>query len=657
MKPNTIIFVLLTAATVFLVTSTSQKTTGKVPEYAELSLPELKEDSQLIEDTNTPQTLEDLSLPQLLALDPETVDFINTNVEEFPEESAEWALKIENDFARYKVLKTVLYKWADQSPKTCAFWVEQMPAFDKNLDLYITVARSWASNAPTSAMEEYRSLDKKTNKEKYGKFVTPLTKAVLEVWAEKSPDLAASWVTQTISNQNERNEYYPVIMHAWFKNSSPKRLFSWLIQFKYDETADLDSVFLMQEWVMKDSQAPFEWLSSQLKNDYIDELTRVASDTLAQKDLKACETLLNEPKMAGVKNSLVEAITFLTAGKDDKKALESISKLSDLELADSICTRSAMELAGKDDDAILYVKATGFFNFPKLNDFFLDWAEVDSRKVLNWLKTASYHEFSTDYFTRLVREWNLDSSNSPISKETVESFTVYLKSKPSLTKTEIVFTGLPPKLVEEFQKQMSQWSTKWKEIIEDCAAQWAKKNYEESLSYAMADPSITFTSVCLRGILPLCPEKSFDNTIKKIDQLKDSYPKQELFSYLALSKAEQSPSKTFELLKKKGILDSTFVIQAIDLSITHKREELNKVLEKVRTSNMHIYYPYFFYQYTRLDPNNSYKALSKYSRKAWHNSALKAVAASYKDYHPNRLKNWYKNLNSKDKEMVSDIFQ
>jgi len=152
MKPSTIIFVLLTAATVFLVTSTSQKTTGKVPEYSELSLPELKEDSQLIEDTNTPQTLEDLSLPQLLALDPETVDFINTNVEEFPEESAEWALKIENDFARYKVLKTVLYKWADQSPKTCAFWVEQMPAFDKNLDLYITVARSWASNAPTSAI-------------------------------------------------------------------------------------------------------------------------------------------------------------------------------------------------------------------------------------------------------------------------------------------------------------------------------------------------------------------------------------------------------------------------------------------------------------------------------------------------------------------------
>ena len=657
MKPGTILFVLLTAATVYLVTSTSQKTTGKVPEFLEVNLPELKEDSQLIEDTNTPQKLEDLTLPQLLALDPETVEFINSNVEGYPEESAEWALKIENDFARFKVLRAVLYKWADQSPKTCAFWVEQMPAFDKNLDLYITVARSWASNAPTSAIEEYRSLDSKTGQPKYGKFVIPLTKAVLEVWAEKSPDLAASWLTQTIPDQKERNEYYPVIMHAWFKNSSPSRLFSWLIQFKYDEVADLDSVFLMQEWVIKDSEAPFLWLAEQLKNDYINELTSVATDTLAKKDLKACLKHLNNPKLSTIKNSLVESITVLTAGTDDLKALDSIRKLSDLELADAICTRSAMELAGRDEDAILYVKATGFFNFPKLNEFFLEWADVDSRKVLNWLKSASYHEFSTDYFHRLVREWNQNVDNTPVSNETVESFTVYLKSRPSLIKAEISFNGLPQKLIENFQKQISQWSPRWKQIIEECASQWAGKNYEEALSYALADSSVTFTTVCLRGILPSCPESSFDNTVKKLDLLKDNYPKEELFSYLALSKAEQSPEKAFEILKKKGILDSNFVIQAIDLSINGKREELNKVLDKVRNTNMHIYYPYFFYQYTRLDPKNSYKALGKYSRKTWHSSALKAIAASYKDYHPNRLQNWYKTLNSKDKETVADFIQ
>ena len=92
MKPGTILFVLLTAATVYLVTSTSQKTTGRVSEYSEVTLPELKEDSELLEDTNTPRTLDDLTLPQLLAIDPETAEFINSNTEEYPEETAEWGL-------------------------------------------------------------------------------------------------------------------------------------------------------------------------------------------------------------------------------------------------------------------------------------------------------------------------------------------------------------------------------------------------------------------------------------------------------------------------------------------------------------------------------------------------------------------------------------
>ena len=655
MKPSTILFVLLTAATVYLVTSTSQKTTGRVSEYSDVALPELKDDSELLDDTNSPRTLEDLTLPQLLAIDPETAEFINLSTEDYPEETAEWALNVENDFARFKVLRTVLYKWADQSPKTCAFWVEQMPAFDKNLDLYMTVAKSWASNAPTSAMEEYRSRDKKTNKLKYGKFVVHLTKAVLQVWAEKSPDLAASWITQNIQSQKEREEFYPVVMHAWFKTSSPTRLFSWLIQFKYDEVADLDSVFLMKEWVKKDSVAPFLWLNTQIKNDYIDELTHVATDTLADRDLKTCEKHLNNPKLNSIKNSLVESITVKTAGKDDKKALESINKLTDLNLVDSICSRSAMELVGKDDDAMLYVKATGFLNFPKLDDFFLAWADTDSRKVLKWLKEASYHEFSTDFLARQIKKWNQNSLNEQISKETIESTMVYLKSKPNLTTLEMPIESLPAKFKENFQKRIGSWSLRWMQIIENCAALWAAKNYEEALSFALADTSPTFTSVCLRGILPLSPEKSFNNTVKKLDLLKDTYPKKELFSYLALSKAEKSPKQAFDLLKKKGILDSTFVMQAIDLSISKKREELNSVLDKVRTSNMHIYFPYFFYQYTRLDPKKSQQALGRYSKKAWHNSALKAIAAAYKDYHPQRVKNWYKNLKQKDKDIITDI--
>ena len=656
MRFSSLIFVLFVAAAAYFVTSSSQKTSGKVSSYSEIELPELPEDSELIDEDSSPQTLQDLTLPQLLALDPETSDFIRNATIDAPEETSEWALNIENEFARFKVLKHVLYTWADQSPKTCAFWVEQMPAYDKNLDLFITVAQSWASNAPTTAMEEYRSRDKK-NKLKYGKFVLPITKAILKVWADKSPDLAASWVTQNIQSQHERKELHPVIMHSWFNKSDPSRLFSWLVQFKYDEDADLDSVFLMQQWVQKDSNAPFSWLSKQISNDYIEQLTEIAADTLAEKDLKACEKHMNNQKYSSIRRALVQAIIVKTSGKDDKKALDALNKLKDIDLINSICSKSAMQLVGRDEDALLYVKAAGFLTFPNLDEFFLKWTEADSRTVLKWLKSTNYHEFAEDLFKYKVKKWNLSSFDEKISANAVELMTIYLKQQPDLQNKEIPVEALPLKFKDSFQKQISSWNDVRMNIISQCAAMWASKNYEEALSFALADSSIVFTSVCLKGILPLAPEKSFAGTLKKLDLLKDTYPKKELFSYLALSKAEKSPHQTFDLLRKKGLMDSNFVIEAIDRGIVHKRDELNKVLERARASNIHIYFPYFFYQLTRLDPNNSHKTLKKYHRKPWHNSALKAIASSYKDYHPNRMNNWVKSLNQKEKDIISSILQ
>ena len=656
MRLNTLLFVLFAAATVYFVTSSSQKTSGKVSSYADVELPELPEDSELIDEDTDPQKLQDLTLPQLLALDTETTEFIRLATIDAPEETSEWALAIENEFARFKVLKLILYTWADQSPKTCAFWVEQMPAYDKNLELFKTVAESWASNAPTSAMEEYRSKDKK-NKAKYGKFVLPLTKSILKVWAEKSPDLAASWITQNIPNLNERKELYPVIMHAWFERSLPSRLFSWLIQFKYDEEADLDSVFLMQEWVKKDSKAAFEWLSKQLSNDYIDELLETAVDTLADKDLKACEQYLNNPQYSSLKNALVQAIIVKTSGKDDKKALNALSKLNDVELIHSICHKSSMQLVGRDDDALLYVKAAGFLTFHDLEEFFLKWTEASSRDVLKWLKSANYNEFSEDLFKFMVKKWNQDQYNPKITDNTVELMIIYLKQQPDLQNKEIPIEALPSSFKQSYQKKINSWNDRRIEIISKCAALWAEKNYEEALLFALADPSTVFTSVCLKGILPVTPEKSFDSTLKRIEQLKDNYAKEELFSLLALSRADKSPSQTFELLQNRGLMDSTFVIEAIDRGIIHKRDELNKVLDKTRTGNIHIYFPYFFYQFTRLDPKSSLQTLKKYQRKPWHNSALKAIASSYKDYHPNHINEWLKSLSSKEKDIISSILQ
>lgn len=657
MRPDTLIFILVTAITVYFVTSSSNKTTGKVPEYSETTLPEIKDDSKLIEDDNTPQTLNDLSLPQLLALDAETGEFLRIRTVEEPEETAEWALLIENEFARFKVLRAVLHTWAEQSPKTCAFWIEQVPPSPKSLDLYITVARSWASSAPTSAIEEYRSINSKTKKPKYGEFVIPLTKAILDVWAQKSPELAASWVTQNISDLNERKLLYPVIMHAWFNNSYPNRLFSWLIQFKYDEIADLDSIFLMKEWVMKDSTGPFEWLSKQLSNEYINELSDIAAETLADKELAMCVKHLNNPAFSNLKKYLVQAIIVKTAGVDDKQALTALSKLNDLTLVDSIARKSAMQLVGRDEDAILYVKATGFLTFTDLEAFFMKWSEVDPRKVMKWLKQADYNEFSTDLFDRMVKEWNLESKNNSVSGEIQNKVKEYLSKKPDLLNKPLPVEELPKPFKENFQKAILSWNTIKVEIVESCAALWAARNFEEALSFALADSSTTFTVVCLRGILPLAPDKSFDSTYKKLETLDESYPVKKIFSYLALSKADNDPKSAIDTLKKKGMFDSEYVIQTIDLSIKEKREELENSLNRLRIPNIHIYFPYYFYQYTRIDPENAYKSLQKYSKRSWYNSGVRAIAASYKDHHSKEADKWLKSLKTKEKEIAAEIIK
>lgn len=155
----------------------------------------------------------------------------------------------------------------------------------------------------------------------------------------------------------------------------------------------------------------------------------------------------------------------------------------------------------------------------------------------------------------------------------------------------------------------------------------------------------------------MAPDKSFDSTYKKLETLNESYPVNQIYSYLAISKADTDPKAAIDTLKKKGMFDSEFVIQIIDLSIKDKREELEKSLNRLRIPNIHIYFPYYFYQYTRIDPQNAYKSLQKYSRRSWYNSGIRAIAASYKDHHSNQAGNWLKSLKTKEKEIASEIIK
>ncbi|MCM8533542.1 MAG: hypothetical protein NE330_20415, partial [Lentisphaeraceae bacterium] len=284
MKYLSVILTFLAALTAYLCTSFSQKTSGNVTEYSsfEFSLPE---NEKLATTTLEELTPEDLSIPQLIALDEETSEVIKKATITEPETMAEWATNIENETAQGKVLSLVLATWADQTPRTCAMWTESLPTHRKYLDIYKSVASAWARNTPSFAIEWALELEKKS-------FRTPILKTIVEVWAESDPENAGDWLL-FLNKPDLRSAVFPSLIHTWFIKS-PQDTFDWLVKFKGTDIAGVDSIYLMKKWIEEDNQAALSWLASEYSTPFTDSLKKMATAQLAKTDKKLAIKYIND---------------------------------------------------------------------------------------------------------------------------------------------------------------------------------------------------------------------------------------------------------------------------------------------------------------------------------------------------------------------------
>ncbi|MCM8536549.1 MAG: hypothetical protein NE334_11475 [Lentisphaeraceae bacterium] len=644
MKYLSVILTFLAALTAYLCTSFSQKTSGNVKEYSsfEFSLPE---NEKLTTTTLEELTPEELSIPQLIALDEETAEVIKKATITEPESMAEWATNIENEAAQGKVLSLVLSTWADQTPRTCAMWTESLPPHGKYLDIYKSVASAWARNTPSFAIEWALELEKKS-------FRIPVLKTIVEVWAENDPENAGDWLL-FLNKADLRSAVFPSLIHTWFIKS-PQNTFDWLVKFKGTDLAGVDSIYLMKKWIDKDNKAALSWLASEYSTPFTDSLKKMATTRLAKVKKALAVKYINDKNLAPIKSSLIHAIINESAGKDNKTALEALRKLEDQELKDDIAESAALKLAGKDKEAISYVKAAGFLTFEKLDQFFGLWVLGKGKETIEWFRNNTSKDFIPELLGRLVSDWNRNNPSMKVSNEILKESIEILSSTSNYTIVQQL-NDLPLNVRDRYYRLLNNWEDRKKQLFQNTFSVWADKEYAKSFLYVQELDETTYKYFCMRALLPQTPQKHFNSALAMCKGLKSDFYKKEMTAYLAIALSSNSPEKALRLLQKNQRLEANFVYQVIDHSVKPKSRELLESLRKTVRKNLHIFMPYYFYQRAIYDPKGSFNDLSKYKKEIFYNQSLRALAAAYKDFHSQRAPKWLKSLSNDEKIIIGNL--
>ena len=644
MKHLSLILIILAALIAYLVTSSSQKTSGTVQGFPSLNIDfKPKNAAQILAAGEV--KVSDLSLPQLISLDKGTVEIITKATIEDGEAMAVWAENLENEIAQRKVLKLVLSTWANITPRTTAMWTETLPAFDKYLDIYKAVAAAWAQNNPTFAINNWAMKLEK------GNFKVPVLKTILTVWTTNEPENAGDWIL-FLNDAKLKNALYPDLIHTWFQQS-PQDTFEWLVKFKGTNKADLDSLYLIKKWVVNDGNQSFEWLASEYSTPFIDDLRNAASQQLAETNIKLAKSFIVNDKMENMRLDLINSVVNESAGKNDKQALETISKIKDQKLKDSICYAAAMKLAGTKSSAIDYVKATGFLQFPDLNGFFRKWASKQGKKAVEWF--TSEDSFIKDLFVRLIHQWNIKNNRDyQIDGELVNAVFEYIDKHEIKTKLPPV-KGIPLQVRDKFKKLMLKWEADKKELFLLSVSEWAKSNYEDCLNYVMDMDESPYKFLFLKGVLPHTPFKFFTKAEKLCNSHKNLQYRQDLTAHLSLAIAKKSPKEALHLLRTARRLDAFYVYRIIDNSITKHSTELLNSLKKMVRKNLHIFMPYYFYHRSTKDPKGSYSEVKKLTKETFYKQSLRAVASGYADFHPTKAFGWQNSLSDEEKLIVGKL--
>ena len=637
---RTVLYAFIAAVVVYFCASSCQKTSGRITLPTEIILPADKTRKK-IEAVDSPVKLSDLTQPQLIALAPETSKLIAEFTVEEPEETANWALSLDNELAQHKVLKVVIYNWAEQTPRTCGTWLETLPPFEKYQHHYNVLAHSWANNAPTAAIEWALRL-----KEVYRQEVL---KEIVLVWIKKAPQEAADWVQYQARDTNIQ-PLISTLLHGWFEDSSHKP-FAWMMHNSAHLSSTLDSDFLFRKWLKKDHKGAVTWLCSQMSNELIEELKAIAVEFLIRKGASSITPILADKNCQNLHFSLRLALIMNVADKNPQAALDKIRTLNGKANRSIIYGKVAVAQAGKKKAAIDFALAGGFIDLPALDNFFFAWARKKPQEALEWLQQDVESLFLPELLLHKVTEWNEEVSNQKIDYSKWPQVKGIIQNPLTILKSN----SLPGKFKKEFQTLLSTWPARRSKILQSITFIWAKRDYLKTLAFCRELKESSYLLPCLKGLLPQTTQKNFAKAQALCQAIKRPSYNENAWALLALSLAKKDPQKAFELLNKVQPMPPEYIIKVIDDSMLANPLKTLKALQSLKVTNANTYLSYLFYRISAKAPATAMLLLRKNVTKLNFPQCLKAVAAGVIDFHRESTSEWLKKLHKKEKEMLQDF--
>jgi hypothetical protein len=201
-----------------------------------------------------------------------------------PSEAAAYASQQNNP----ELLRAVVGKWADQSPKAAAAWVKEWPPGFYRDTALAHLAQIWAQNDPTAAAAYTESLPAGAARDK-------AMVEVATVWAYAAPDQSAKWISR-LPEGAAREQALSRLIGAW-AGAKPQDAGEWIQTLPDGGSTDLAVSAYSNAIKEPFPEVAFEWASTISSKDLRNNQMQQVAGLWMQKDQAAARSGITQSNL------------------------------------------------------------------------------------------------------------------------------------------------------------------------------------------------------------------------------------------------------------------------------------------------------------------------------------------------------------------------
>jgi hypothetical protein len=201
-----------------------------------------------------------------------------------PQAVVAWLDSFSDEIRKTEALSTLAAEWCARSPQDAAKWVETRLKNPESAELAESLIDVWGNQDPVAASKWVMTLD--------GEIQTTSATALLYLWADVDPKLAADWAAGFPAGEM-RGEAIPEIASTWAA-TEPEKAVAWTLSLpdSPEQVKALNEA--VRSWVSVSPDSLAAWIEQQKSDDASDDLRAVASGTLIESRPQQALTLVTK---------------------------------------------------------------------------------------------------------------------------------------------------------------------------------------------------------------------------------------------------------------------------------------------------------------------------------------------------------------------------